>query len=47
VDQRHRGREAQARRAGGVRPLGHAVLPARLRLRRRHAVPVDDVRLLA
>ena len=29
------------------RPVGHAVLPARLRLRRGHAVPVDDERLLA
>ena len=29
------------------RPLGDAVLPARLRLRRRHALPLDDERLLA
>jgi type III restriction enzyme len=47
VDQRHRGRQAQARRAYRVRPLGHAILPARLGLRRGHAVPLDDVRLLA
>ena len=29
------------------RPVGHAVLPQRLGLCRRHAVPVDDERLLA
>ncbi len=30
-----------------VRPVGHAVLPSRLRLSRRHALPLDDERLLA
>ena len=33
--------------AARLRPLGDAVLPARLRLRRRHALPLDDERLLA
>ena len=34
-------------RAAGLRPVRHAVLPARLGLRRGHAVPLDDERLLA
>ena len=44
------GIEAVKRKLGvqrGLRPLGHALLPARLRLRRRHALPVDGQRLLA
>ena len=44
------GLEAVKRKLGlarGLRPLGHAVLPARLRLRRGHALPVDGERLLA
>ena len=44
------GLEAVNRKLGVVachRPVGHAVLPQRLGLRRRHAVPVDDERLLA
>ena len=44
------GLEAVNRKLGVARvyrPVGHAVLPARLRLRRGHAVPVDDERLLA
>ena len=40
-------RAAQARKREHRRPLGHAVLPARLRLRRRHALPLDHERLLA
>ena len=45
-----RGLEAvkrQDRRPGGLRPLGHAVLPARLRLPRGHALPLGRLRLLA
>ena len=44
------GLEAVNRKLGVAprhRPVGHAVLPARLRLCRGHAVPVDDERLLA
>ena len=47
MDLRARGGEAQARRRARLRPFRHAVLPARLRLRRGHAVPVDGERLLA
>ena len=47
LDLRPRDRQAQARRARCLRSLGDAVLPARLGLRRRHAVPLDDERLLA
>jgi hypothetical protein len=47
VDLRTRSRQAQARRRARLRPLRHPVLPARLRLRRGHAVPVDGERLLA
>jgi type III restriction enzyme len=42
-----RGRQAQARPSRVYRPLRHAVLPARLRLCRGHAVPLDHERLLA
>ena len=38
---------AQAESEQGDRSVGHAILPARLRLRGGHAVPVDDERLLA
>ena len=44
------GLEAVKRKLGVARvdrPLGHALLPARLRLRRGHALPLDDERLLA
>ena len=44
------GLEAVKRKLGvarRLRPLGDAVLPARLGLRRGHAVPLDDERLLA
>ena len=37
------GGQAQARRPGDLRPVGHAVLPARLRLPRGHALPVGRV----
>ena len=47
LDLRHRGAEAQGRRARRLRPLGDAVLPARLGLRRGHAVPLGGQRLLA
>ncbi len=47
LDLRHRGAEAQGRAARRLRPLRHAVLPARLGLRRGHAVPVGGLRLLA
>ena len=47
LDLRPRGGQPQARRRPRHRPLGHAVLPARLGLRRGHAVPLDDERLLA
>ncbi len=43
------GLEALKRKVGVrtvVRPVGHALLPARLGLRRRHAVPLDGQRLL-
>ena len=39
--------EAQGRRSRSLRPFGHAILPPRLRLRRRHAVPLDGQRFLA
>ena len=42
--------EAVKRKLGvrtGLRPVRHALLPARLGLRRGHALPVDDERLLA
>ena len=47
VDLRAGGGAAQAGPEPGDRSLRHAVLPARLRLRGGHAVPVDDERLLA
>ncbi len=47
LDLRPRGRQGQDRRQGHLRPLGHAVLPARLRLPRRHALPLGGLRLLA
>ncbi len=47
LDLRPRSRQPQARHYARHRSLRHAVLPARLRLRRRHAVPLDDERLLA
>jgi type III restriction enzyme len=47
VDLRARGGQAQARPVARLRPVGHAVLPARLRLCRGHAVPLDHERLLA
>ncbi len=47
LDFRPGGRESQARPRPRHRSVGHAVLPARLRLRRGHAVPLDDERLLA
>ncbi len=47
LDLRPRSGEPQARPHPRHRPVGDAVLPARLRLRRRHAVPLDDERLLA
>ena len=47
LDLRPRGRQPQARRRPRHRPLGDAVLPARLGLRRGHALPLDDERLLA
>ena len=47
LDLRPRSRQPQARRRAGHRPVGDAVLPARLRLCRGHAVPLDDERLLA
>ncbi len=48
LDLRHRGGQAQARLARCLRPLGDAFLPARLRLRRGHAVPwvVSDFSLM-
>ena len=39
--------QSQARAGARHRPLRHPVLPARLRLRGGHALPVDDERLLA
>ena len=47
LDFRHRGAEAQGRRARCLRSLGHAVLPARLGLRGGHAVPLGGQRFLA
>ena len=47
LDLRARGGAAEARPAARDRPVGHAVLPARLRLRRGDAVPLDGERLLA
>ncbi len=47
LDYRYRDGEAQARGHHGLRPLRDSVLPARIRLPGRHALPVDDVRLLA
>ena len=47
LDLRPGGGQGQDRRQGDLRPLGHAVLPARLRLRRRHALPLGGLRLLA
>ena len=47
LDLRPRGGQGQDRRQGHLRPLGHAVLPARLRLPRRHALPLGRLRLLA
>ena len=47
LDLRPRGRQGQDRRQGRLRPLGHAVLPARLRLPRRDALPLGRLRLLA
>ena len=47
LDLRPRGGQEQDRRQGHLRPLGHAVLPARLRLPGRHALPVGRLRLLA
>ena len=46
LDLGHRGGESQARHLAGDRPLRHALLPQRLRLRGGHPVPLDDVRLL-
>ncbi len=46
VDIRAGNGAAKARPQPRLRPLGNAVLPARLRLRRGHAVPVDDERFL-
>jgi len=46
VDQRPRGHPAKARRPHGLRRLGDAVLPARLGLRRGHAVSVGRLGLL-
>ena len=47
LDQRHRGAGPQAVEecAGNLRPLGHALLPARFGLQRRHAIPLGRVRL--
>ena len=39
--------QAQDRRQGGLRPVGHAVLPPGLRLPGGHALPVGGLRLLA
>ena len=47
LDQRPRGDQAQDRHPGHLRPLGHAVLPARLGLLGGHALPVGGERLLA
>ena len=47
LDLRARSRPAEARPAARDRPLGHALLPARLRLRGGNAVPLDGERLLA
>ena len=47
LDHRAGGGGAEDRRQGRLRPVGHAVLPARLRLPRGDAVPVGGVRLLA
>ncbi len=47
MDFRPRGRQTQAWRHIGLRPLGDALLPPRLGLPRRHALPLDDERLLA
>ena len=47
VDLRLGGRPCEAGPKPRDRSLRHAVLPARLRLRGRHAVPVDGVRFLA
>ena len=46
VDIRAGNGAATARRQSRLRPLGDAVFPARLRLRRGHAVPLDDERFL-
>ena len=43
LDHRPRGGQAQDRHQGRLRPLGDAVLPARLRLPRGHAVPLGRV----
>ena len=47
LDLRPRGGQGQDRRQGDLRPVGHAVLPARLGLPRGHALPVGRLRLLA
>ena len=47
LDLRHRSRQTQARRPHRLRSLRHAVLPARLRLRRGHPLPLDRLRFLA
>ena len=47
VDLGPRSGASEARRGPGDRPLRHPLLPERLRLRGRHPVSVDDVRLLA
>ena len=47
LDHRPRGDQGQDRRAGHLRPLGDALLPAWLGLPRRHAFPLGGERLLA
>ena len=47
LDLGHRGRQGQDRRQGDLRPVGHAVLPPRLGLSRRDALPLGRLRLLA
>ncbi len=46
MDRRAGGGPTQAGRHDSLRPIRHPVLPARLRLCRRHAVPLDGQRLL-
>ena len=47
VDFRRRSRQAKAGCPNGVRFVGHAVFPARFRLRGRNVVPLDSLRFLA